>query len=541
MQFAGASATGDRRRRRLAVSGDDTGRDGVTPEEKGAEMESELVASAAAAPWVPATELRVWIYAAVMGLLLVALTIAMVSPLFSLPGLNRFTDHLLRGSRPPLLNVVQTLLLALSTQMGLLIGWYRSRCKLDFAGRYRVWPWAIGLFGVATFCSATQLQQTVGEVLGQGPWLNWRGETVAWLLPWCLAGLPISLLLDRDVRNGRSSLIMLRCAGGLWLACALVQLYQIELQSQAWYAAVRQLLPLYASFALFLGLWLHARIVAYVCPDPPKLEQRSAASLALAALFWLVHRVRNGKWTWKTSKEPQSLMDAEEELAAKPKRRRKKVEAEVEEVAAKPKRKPATRRASTPTRTRSRSKPAPVEEDESAESGYEETVDESSSHEVESSYDQSERVNEAVDEASEWENPGESDESRAETEQEEWNEEPVDSPRDSRQTSKSKGNGRTTQIHQAHTPRPAAPHFVAAAAADVEEEEEETSWEAERDAAVAAEYGESARESSSELDEDQQFERDSGMTADEMKGLSKKQRRELKKQHREKERGRDRS
>ena len=356
-----------------------------------------------------------------------------------------------------------------------------------------------------------------------------------------LEGLPISLLLDRDVRNGRSSLIMLRCAGGLWLACALVQLYQIELQSQAWYAAVRQLLPLYASFALFLGLWLHARIVAYVCPDPPKLEQRSAASLALAALFWLVHRVRNGKWTWKTSKEPQSLMDAEEELAAKPKRRRKKVEAEVEEVAAKPKRKPATRRASTPTRTRSRSKPAPVEEDESAESGYEETVDESSSHEVESSYDQSERVNEAVDEASEWENPGESDESRAETEQEEWNEEPVESPRDSRQKSKSKGNGRTTQIHQAHTPRPAAPHFVAAAAADVEEEEEETSWEAERDAAVAAEYGESARESSSELDEDQQFERDSGMTADEMKGLSKKQRRELKKQHREKERGRDRS
>ena len=50
MQFAGSSSTGGRRRRRLVVNGDGTGVDMVPIDGDGAEIESQLVASAAAAP-----------------------------------------------------------------------------------------------------------------------------------------------------------------------------------------------------------------------------------------------------------------------------------------------------------------------------------------------------------------------------------------------------------------------------------------------------------------------------------------------------------
>jgi hypothetical protein len=501
MQFAGASSTGDRRRRRLAVCGDSPEVDPVSMDGDGAEIQSQLVASAAAAPWVPTRELRIWIYASLMAIPLILISLALIYPLSLSSDLQRIADRLLSASRPRLLIVAQTLLLALSTQMGLMIGWYRSRCKLDFAGRYRVWPWAVSLFGIATFCSATNIHQTFGEIAARHGWFNWRSETVAWALPFCLMGLPLTLLLDRDVRNSRSSLFTLRASGALWLAAALFQLYQPELQSYRWSSVLQQLLPLYASAALFVGLWLHARIVAYVCPDPPKLEEQSAWSLLAGGLRWLAKRlVRRAV----VSAEPLALDEV------KPKRRRKKADVEEEAISdeeeAPPKRKRKAPAKRATTRTRTRTRPPEPEIEESEEIAEETSYDESES--VEEAYESSE--NEVT---STYEEQEEQEEWNQETDEEEAQEEPV---------TESRGNGRFIQVHNSHQSAIPAPHSNPA----------EPEWQDE------AESQESTSEYQEDSDEDQETSSESN--ADSMKGLSKRQRRELKKQQRDRERSRGR-
>ena len=503
MQFAGSSSTGDRRRRRLVVNGDGSAVDALLIDGDGAEMESQLVASAAAGPWVPVTELRIWIYASIIGLLLAVTTFARIRPI-SLPNeLNPLADHLMSGDRPRLLVVIQTAFLALSAQLGLLIGWYRSQCKLDFAGRYRVWPWAVALCGLATLCSATEIHQIVGEMVGRRGWFVWRGETVSWLLPICLMGLPIALLVDRDVRNSRSSLLLLRFSGLLWLAGALIELYRPELQSQSWFSLARQFVPIFASAILFVGMWLHARIVAFVCPDPPKLEEKSAWSLVLAGASWFFRHFLDWKQTQVVLPEEEI-----EEEPAKPKRRRKKTEEnEVEEVPVKRKRKAAPKKTTT-SRSRSRPKPTDLETEESEESTEEA-----------SSYDETDSTGETSDESL-------SEDFSSPAEDEQWNHEEESSPEE--ELVEESNDHRRIQVHKTHASAVPPPHSSRV----------EPAWQADMDTSEHASTQNS--ESDDENSEDNQLRLDSGMTSDQFKGLSKRQRRELKKQQRDQERARGR-
>ncbi len=513
IQFAGSSSTGDRRRRRLAVNGDGSDVDSSLLDGDAGTIESQLVASAAAAPWVPVSELRIWIYASIIGLMLAGLTFVLARPIPFRPALTPLADHLLAGSRPVMVVFVQTAFLVLSTQLSMLISWYRSQCKLDFAGRYRVWPWAVGLFSLGAFCEATDIHLIFGQLIARNESFSWRGETVAWLLPFCVAALPISILVDRDVRNNRSSLVTLRLSGLLWLTAACFEIYQTEFSSFAWFGLVRQLVPMYASSALFLGLWLQARIVAYVCPDPPEIEERSAGATVLAAAVWLVGCL-------KFRKRAQALTTTEEEEESKPKRRRKKAEEPTdseEPTTVKRKRKAPAKKATT-TRTRSRIKPVEIEETEESE----ESTDESA-------YEESEPVNEyaedssaeSLEETSSADEPVEEQEPQAEEqeeqyEQESWEEEPVEPVNPRASAAKSNGNGRFTQVDQPQKFKVPAPHVRPA------EPEEQASNPYET--------------SNDESDEDRQFQLDSGMSPDQMKGLSKRQKRELKKQLRDQQR-----
>lgn len=508
MQFAGASSTGGRRRRRLVVSADGTGVDALPIDGDGTEIESQLVASSAAAPWVPASEMRIWIYAGVIGLLLTLLSTAVVRPLPLPADLDRLAQHLLTGSQPRLLTVVQTLLLGLSTQMCLLITWYRSQCTLDFAGRYRVWPWAVGLLGIATFCAATNLHQAVGEVVSQKDWLVWRPHTVAWALPFCLLSLPIGLLLDRDMRHSRSSFYTLRLSSIQWMLVALGELYQSELQSYFWFHPVRQLLPIFASATLFIGLWLHARIVAYVCPDPPTAKERGAASTLLAGVRKLLAGIR---WltSFRLTRKIQSVPEPEDEEVTKPKRRRKKAVEEVveeeaeEEAPIKRKRKAPARK--TTSRTRTRTKLTEPEEIEPSE----EVSEESSYEEAESDYSTDESAASPYEES-----PYE--------EQEQWEqevEETLPEPEPVR-------SNRRTQVHNAHPAATPAPHS-----------RQEPDWEEE---AEPVEQSAPVESESNDQSEDDESDDTSGAGGDQLKGLSKRQRRELKKQQRDRERTRGR-
>lgn len=358
----GSNSLDNRRRRRLAVTGDGTPieddlLEGVSTSGR---VISELVGSEAAAPWVPAYEWRIWTYGAMLGLLLIAVSFALTHPTVFRPELAPLTKHLLQGDRPVLGAVVQASLWFLCAQLAVLIAWYRVQCKLDFGGRYWVWPWAAVAFGVMAFCSLTNAHGLFGEIISQLQWLNWRGDVLAWLIPAGAAAVPLMFLLDRDVRRGRSTVWTLRTAGLLGLVTGSLELFSPDLLSQSWYPAARLIAPLFAVGTLFLGLWLHARVVAYVCPDPPEFDEPKAGSQLLGSARWcLQFTSRCFRWLGRFFVRRAKTAEIDE-AEAKPKRRSRKV-AESEETP-KRKRKPAAKRVTKP-----RTRVAVVEEEEQQE------------------------------------------------------------------------------------------------------------------------------------------------------------------------------
>ena len=494
IQFVGSKSLDDRRRRRLAVNGDGAPAESTPPEESASRVESELVMSAAASPWVPAYEWRIWTYGAMLGLLLIAVSFALVQPSAFRPELAPLTKHLLQGSRPVLAAVIQTTFWFLCAQLAILISWYRAQCKLDFGGRYRVWPWAVVFCGLAAFCSATNAHVYFGEIVSQGEWLAWRSETVAWLLPTCVAALPLMVLLDRDVRRRRTTLYTLRTAWFLGLAATSLELFASDLQEQVWYPAVRTIVPLFFGAALFLGLWLHARVVAFVCPDPPECDELGAASQLLGAGRWCVQLAGRLLSFLFRSRSGSAVVD--DEADAKPKRRSRKAADSEEDAAPKRKRKTTIKRATKP-RTRVKA----VEDEEVTEADDESYSDEND--ESSDAYDAESSSNTE----SEW------DEDEAEVET---------PPQPVRQSRPANTNSSTppVQIKKAATP----------------------SWQERPAQPSRSSQPQMANQDDSDSDEDESEDGDSsyrvddGLTADQLRGLSKRQKRELRQKIRDQQR-----
>ena len=483
IQFVGSKSLDDRRRRRLAVNGYGAPAESTPPDEGASRVESELVMSAAAAPWVPAYEWRIWTYGAMLGLLLIGVSFALAQPSAFRPELAPLTKHLLEGSRPVLATVTQTMFWFLGAQLAILIAWYRAQCKLDFNGRYRVWPWAAAFCGLAAFCSATNAHVFFGEIVSQGEWLAWRSETVAWLLPACVAAIPLTVLLDRDVRRGRTTVYTLRATWFLGLATAGLELCASDLQEQFWYPAVRSIVPLYFGATLFLGFWLHARVVAFVCPDPPECDEPGAASQLLGA----------GRWCVQLAGRLMGLIfrrrvrsEAEDEAAAKPKRRsRKTVDAE-EDAAPKRKRKAPAKRAAKP---RTRTKIVEDEEEEIEDDSYSDESDDSAdAYEAESSSDTG---NEWDDEESE-----------------------VEAPPPPVRPSRTANSIPPTPAVQ--TKKPATPSW-----------QDRPAQPTRSSPPQSANNDDSDSEDDESEDGDSSYRVDSGLTADQLRGLSKRQKREL--------------
>lgn len=471
IQFAGSKSLDDRRRRRLVVNADDSGADGTVAEEGlfASGVASELVASSAAAPWVPVYEWRIWTYAALIGLLLSGASVALAMPTSFRPELAPLTGHLLAGERPVLAVLIQTTFCFLAAQLAILIGWYRAQCKLDFRGYYRVWPWAAIAFAFAAACSATNAHGFTGQIVDSTGLLPWRGRVISWLLPTCLAALPLVVLLDRDVRRSRSSLYTLRVAWGLSLVSAWMELLAADLHIFPWIARARVILPMFVSATLFVGLWLHARVVAYICPDPPDAAEVSALSQLLAGWRWMTARL-----TWRRTAAAPTDADAE----SKPKRARRKAASDEEDAAApKRKRKAPAKRTSKP---RTRIKAAEEEiEDEEQSAEFEEPAD------------------------------SDGDDSMAEDESNQWEEEPTPTPPVTRSN---RDSAPPSQPPSSASKKPANSGWDEPARASAESDDDD------------------------EDSEDAILRRDTGMTAEQMKGLSKRQKRELRRQSRDQQR-----
>ena len=486
----GSNSLDNRRRRRLAVTGDgapieDDLLEGVSTSGR---VISELVGSEAAAPWVPAYEWRIWTYGAMLGLLLIAVSFAITHPTAFRPELAPLTKHLLQGDRPVLGAVVQASLWFLCAQLAVLIAWYRIQCKLDFGGRYWVWPWAAVAFGVMAFCSLTNAHGLFGEIISQLQWLSWRGDVLAWLIPAGAAAVPLMFLLDRDVRRGRSTVWTLRTAGLLGLVTGSLELFSPDLLSQSWYPAARLIAPLFAVGTLFLGLWLHARVVAYVCPDPPECDEPKAGSQFLGAARWCLQFTSHG-FSWLGRFFVRRAKTAEIDAAeAKPKRRSRKV-AESEETP-KRKRKPAAKRVTKP-----RSRVAVVEEEEEQQ----EEIEDESYEDASDSYE-----SEAEPSSSDYSDEEEWDEADAEEEVEA---PPVRSAKSAPASTASSSASQKKPVAESWQQRPAQQSRVT-------------------QQPVVSQNDASDDEEDSE-DGDASYRLDEGLTPDQLRGLSKRQKREL--------------
>lgn len=499
----GSNSLDNRRRRRLAVTGDgapieDDLLDGVSASGR---VISELVGSEAAAPWVPAYEWRIWTYGAMLGLLLIAISFALTHPTVFRPELAPLTKHLLQGDRPVLGAVVQASLWFLCAQLAVLIAWYRIQCKLDFGGRYWVWPWAAVAFGVMAFCSLTNAHGLFGEIISQLQWLSWRGDVLAWLIPAGVAAVPLMFLLDRDVRRGRSTVWTLRTAGLLGLVTGSLELFSSDLVSQSWYPATRLIVPLFAVGTLFLGLWLHARVVAYVCPDPPECDEPKAGSQLLGAARWCL-QLTSRCFGWLGRFFVRRAKSAEiDEAEAKPKRRSRKV-AETEETP-KRKRKPAAKRVTKP-----RTRVEVVEEEEEQQEEIEDESYEDAGEGADSYESEMEPSSSHDSDEDEWD---EADEEEAET------------PRPSVRSAKSAST--STASYSASQKKPATESWQQRPASQ--------SRTAQPPITNQSESSDDEEESD---ESDASYRLDDGLTPDQLRGLSKRQKRELRQKMKDQQR-----
>lgn len=348
VQFVGTRSSDDRRRRRLAVSADGSGA-ALSPEDTSRIERRGLSADsivAVSAPWIPQALWRIWTGGILLIVGLVLVGLVTVSPLALRPEFEPLQSHLLAQSRPILVDYLQSVIWTGITAWALLIGWYRSRSQSDFGGRYRIWSWFALLTAVVGFCAGTDAHHALARIAVEFKVLPAAVGALIWQIPLLSAALPLSLIIDRDLRRSRMSLMLFRFTAVVLLAAAAAPLLARSQAGILWFAYASILLPLAGMGLLFLTLWLQSWYVAYYCPDPPAVEAGLPSLLGrlIRPLIWLlagpVRLFRR-----------RSAADEEEE--AKPRRRRKKAEGEAAAAAPRRKRKATTKRVAKP-RTRPR-------------------------------------------------------------------------------------------------------------------------------------------------------------------------------------------
>jgi hypothetical protein len=382
VSLTGSRSPDDRRRRRLATSGEGTDVDDLDAGGVGI-LRERLGDLPSASPWLPR---QTWKRNLLLGMLwvgLIGVATALLRPLPPHPQIAPAIEHLTQGSRPILGIYADVLLWTLAGQFAGLIGWYRSHSQLDFQGRYRVWAWAAVVLTAWGFCAGTSLHTAIAHVAGpQLRWPIWRAEVVVWLVPAALAGLSVLWIAARDLQRNPLGLWLVRSATVVLMLTGVGELFATDLNRQAWFAPAMTVCHLVGVGLLVSGLWSQAWYVAYVSADPPDarapIDWRAKLS-TVAASSWSV-------FGWLGARLVALWPFRRRSTDAKPKRRTiKKKENEEEEAAPKRRRKPAAKKRTTAPRKRTKPEPEYEEEqDEEAEYGEEESweeVDESTAEE----------------------------------------------------------------------------------------------------------------------------------------------------------------
>lgn len=329
VQFAGSRSTGERRRRRLAVNGDGSGADAANSGEEKSLPDCVPAEFCAASPWIPRSPWKLWSLTAFIMTALVSLQyMVFYTPTFR-PELSDALTPLIAGENPRLVSYLKIVFWTLSGQLAMLIGWHRAQSRLDFRGRYRIWPWAAALLFLSGFCVATQLHVGLGAVLQNANLieLNWRDW--GWLLPLSTVACPMAWLIDRDLRRSRSSLILYRISLMCLLTGIIVRQYSPTWIPEQLALRVTTVCGLFGPALLMLSLWVHGWYVAYVTPDPPTTRSWQLPQISLRTLNpfrWLFQLVM-GLFRRQPKEEPATprrRKKAEESGTVKRKRKTKR-------------------------------------------------------------------------------------------------------------------------------------------------------------------------------------------------------------------------
>lgn len=269
VQFAGAQG---RRRRRLAVAEEpgasiDEAPDGALPDaEPGIGM-------GGAAPWVPRQPWKMWVIGSLLSAMMIGSVVLSLRPVEVHPHFSSVVNHYLSPDSPLLVQYFGSSSWAAAAILSWVIGWHRSRSRLDFRGRYRVWPWLSAFCALWSFSNSTNFHHVssvaVARVAAANGWENGHWPLIAWLIPALCGALPMWFLIDRDMRRSLPSVILLRISLTLLLAAGLCRMFPDLIPASAAQYPVTTILNLFGGASLAWSLWMHTWHVSYVTHDPP--------------------------------------------------------------------------------------------------------------------------------------------------------------------------------------------------------------------------------------------------------------------------------
>jgi hypothetical protein len=186
------------------------------------------------------------------------------------------------------MRVYGSVLLMISGQLAILIGWVRSRSPLDFGGRYRVWTKIAAAGVAASLFLITDFHLLIMDVI------QWRTNMdqsyqlqLCWLIPAVICAAFLFRMMHQEMRENRLSLVL------LWVAAAsgLITTLQNAGVSLPGFEGETQLLKsgivLFAQLSLMMSLLFHTRHVIYVSLDPPEkksVPKRSRSQIRLPRL-----------------------------------------------------------------------------------------------------------------------------------------------------------------------------------------------------------------------------------------------------------------
>jgi hypothetical protein len=297
-QFAGSRSLDERRRRRIAGTWDE---DAATPPPLPGGTNPETAISAGnytprnrrRLPLQRIIPARFWKHAVIAGFVL-----AVGVGIFALDRQSRQIAQSLGPSAGDfasartgrLLPFFSGVLLAVSAELSLLIGWVRSRSRTDFSGRFRIWRWA----SAAGFLLAATVLLDLHLLWSRT--LIWRlkldfahAETLCWLAPAIGCGSVLIRDLLADIRGCRGSSTFLWLAVVSWGASVTVLLGGGEfIEDATWLALAVRSAATFGYYCLFVSLLLQARFVLFVSAEPPaqcpSLAARSVKTVLRVAM-----------------------------------------------------------------------------------------------------------------------------------------------------------------------------------------------------------------------------------------------------------------